>query len=366
MNTRGKKTTIKEERGFSLIEALLAMGITLVVLAGVFGVFRSMVDLNFAATQVAENTRSLQTVLNLIKTDLQKVQNDGAIPAAAGTVWRNTRCFTAATGSITNPPCAIPAGTILPAGTVVNTAAGAVIRFDAVKPGMQNGFDAVSIFYEDGLNNNINVTVQNNGGNIRLSPDDITTANNAIKNEVNPAVAVAGNTNMFRNIIAGDFILFNRNNMVQLVTGTTAAPNPTITFNQVGIGTGINLNFNAAAAALNGAVTANFPAVVTRMRRVTYYHETDTAGTRWLMRQINARPAVRIIPGTLNLSYDVAGAGPGLNQNQSANTVNNNNDQRNIRMVRITINIAAETPRPGKKPVSNSNKISTQVAIRIT
>jgi len=67
----------RRERGFSLIELLIAMGITLIILAAAFMTFKSATDISSASTQVYEANQNLQTAINLIRRDLRKAGNGG-------------------------------------------------------------------------------------------------------------------------------------------------------------------------------------------------------------------------------------------------------------------------------------------------
>ena len=361
MNIREKKegnAFVRGEQGLGILEALLAVAITLLVMAGALGAFKSITDLSVAATHTSENNHDLMVALNLLKIDLQKVDSDGLFRAGYGgavvntnaNAWSATRCFNETTKEVTNNCLGGTSGmTILPAGTVD----GNYIRFDAVKPGTLNDMDSISVFYEDSYAKRISVTVQDIGGGvIQLSP-----------NNADPA-ALAKNGDMFNAIRPYDFILIN-DDIVQLVTeASNPGEPPTRTLRLNDKGSGINANHGQLMGEL-GVGPGGFDASVKLMRRVTYFRETDPeTGIIWLMRQVNAKPPSRLIPGVTDLSLDYYVVGPNLERNASGDTVNNAGDQRNIRMVNVSITITAEDPLPNGKIVSNT--ISTDIAVRIS
>ena len=77
---KNRRTSIKKECGFTLIEVLIAMAVTLVILAAAFGVFKTMSDSGSAAAKVAEIESDIQASINLMRLDLYKVGGDGIIP----------------------------------------------------------------------------------------------------------------------------------------------------------------------------------------------------------------------------------------------------------------------------------------------
>ena len=66
METKERCASLRTELGFSLVEALIAMLITLVVLSAAFGAFKSMADVNTASVYSIEVTQNLQSSLTVI------------------------------------------------------------------------------------------------------------------------------------------------------------------------------------------------------------------------------------------------------------------------------------------------------------
>ena len=294
MNVKKKKRAIFTcAQGFSLIEALFAMAATLVILAASVGIFKSVTDMGDSAMQVADVSQDIQVSLNLIRRDLQKTGKISGlgIPLPFTGVdpnpWKGNRWCNGTGCSGTNGTTLLIAGVPgetrgFPANTVV---------FDAVTPGkISNGSDdtdAISIFYEDDFAINIDVVgmVPNS---IRLDPNLMTSKNSA----------------KFAAIRPGDFILLQgaTESILQHVAGVTFNSGIENPYTEIKLNNPIELGFNQSMSFLGGEEIR-----ATLLRRVTYYLERDDDNdTVWLMRQVNVRPAVRIISGIkeFSLTYD--------------------------------------------------------------
>ena len=359
-----KEILIRRERGFSLIEALIAMAITLIVMAGALGVIKSMTDMSFAASQTSETSQNTQTALNLMRRDLQKTDNvfvgNNGIPLRNPTTgsnpWNSTRCLD---GS--GAPCAtglLPEGTPATPTTRPGLPASTTVVFDAVTPMTVNGRGAISILYADSFARRIPVTVQRQTGS--------TTAAQAT---INPG-ASAEVLERFGAIRRGDIILLenpaNTDDIVLQVV-TSIPSSTTIWFGGTAAGTsppadltGLNQSF-APSAAITYAVTL--------MRRVTYYvedrqdEEDATKQVRWLMRQVNTRAATPLIPGIteFRLSYDIAntdGVGIAAAAVSSPTAI----QRMNIRKVNVTIANTSPGGIPNRPAAVNT--VTTSMAVR--
>ncbi|MDR0311869.1 MAG: prepilin-type N-terminal cleavage/methylation domain-containing protein, partial [Acidobacteriota bacterium] len=78
---KSKKAAIRCERGFSLIEVLIAMGISLVILAAAIAIMKSMTDSSAATSRLSELNSDNQAAMNLIRRDLQQIGGSGVIAA---------------------------------------------------------------------------------------------------------------------------------------------------------------------------------------------------------------------------------------------------------------------------------------------
>jgi len=297
-----EKTIVHRNDGFSLIEALIALAITLVVLAAAFGVFRSVTHSGSAANQVYEVTTDTQAALNLIRRDLQKTDSlpETGIPLSGTSLseifWSGDRCFNGNTeGQVDcsdgdNSYKIADDSTILLIGTSdtgrTNSTGGYV--FDAVTPTKVNGNDAVIIIYEDDFARNISAgtTLEDSG----FSSFELVTTNTVLQQSIRD----------------GDFIILRDQPgvlgeegvpVLQRINCTNDICKGVILLNKSSA-----VNTDARIDILEGDVNVSI------LRRVTYYlKEDENDGKTWLMRQVNSRPAEKLVSGVkeFNLSYDV-------------------------------------------------------------
>lgn len=301
INKEGK-TIVHRNDGFSLVEVLIALAITLVLLAAVLGVFRSILNSSSAANQVSEITSDAQAALNLLRRDLQKTESipDGGIPLSGELLseiyWRGDKCISDNSSTDIQIDCSdgdnsytiTDNGTILLAGTSdvgrLDSSGGYV--FDAVTPTKVNGNDAIIIIYEDDFARDISAgtTLETSG----FKSFELITTNTVLQNSI-------------RN---GDFISLRTQPgtpgsdglpVLQRVHCDEDTCDSEITLN---LGSAINSDIRVSS--LRGFVNVSI------LRRVTYFLKEDE-GRTWLMRQVNSRPAEKLIPGILDfkLSYDI-------------------------------------------------------------
>jgi len=346
MKNKNKIKYAQKEYGFSLTEVLIAMAITLVILAAALAGWKSMTDTGAAAAKVSEINSDIQASLNLIRLDLYKVGGDGILPEEImiNGNWQGNRCIRG--GSVTNN-CDNPVvGDIVLLKGTPDDGGGYV--FDGITPGLANGHSAMSVVFLDDFARGINTTIKTADGlSLEVIPGD------------------AKNTRKFSAIRQGDIVFLRRGFRVALqhVTGKTST---TISFASDTTG----MNQSLIASGLGGL---NDEVEVQLMRRVTYYLDTvPVAGNpAWLMRQVNFRPAVQLIPGVLGfqLTYELidktAGGiqeiniAPGTRGSRQAGTkysidvdVQNNkeyfddNPRRTIDIRRVNVNIWADSVSP--------------------
>jgi len=124
-----KKAIVRceRERGFSLVEVLISLGIALVILAAAIGVFKSMTDSGVAATEVYERNTDIQAALNLIRRDLGRI--DRSKDLKGNTSFK-----------------AVPGDWYTSAGHKTEEITGFKV-LDYVTPGVVNGADAMIISY---------------------------------------------------------------------------------------------------------------------------------------------------------------------------------------------------------------------------
>lgn len=288
MNTEKKnKKTVSRERGFSLMEVMIALAITLVVLWAAFAMFKSMSDTGGAAAQLTESNTDVQASLNMIRRDLRKVDGGDAIPSAgiplqAGD-WADTRW--------------IDTNVLLLGGTDITARAGIVsntnFALDAITPGTVNNNSAMSLVYIDEYARGIGATLL------------VTPGNNTVS-----VTAAGANSSRVSAIEESDFILIkniaNNNVIMAYVTGVNSTGGTTTISLATGTDpSGVNQGLDTNFIAPGNAVQVNL------LRYVAYFLDVDPnqsdSGTAWLMRQVNLKPATQLIPGVtgFKLTYDV-------------------------------------------------------------
>jgi len=80
---------MRREQGFSLIELMVAMAVTLIIVAATLGLFQTALRTNESSTELSNMNGNLRSAMNLISRDLlqagQGIPTGGvAIPAGGG------------------------------------------------------------------------------------------------------------------------------------------------------------------------------------------------------------------------------------------------------------------------------------------
>jgi hypothetical protein len=325
-----------QDDGFTLIEALLATALTLVVVGAGLGAFTKGMDITDTARIISETNQSLQVAESLMVRDFiqigQGIPRGGIpIPTGAGSaaIARPAQAGAALTfpGAWTTMPAAGPGGSMGPVVLGVTT-------------------DIVTMLYADSslqLNQYQLIAVAADGSSMTV--DDRTPITNADGLKV------------------GDVILFTNalGNAMQMVTQTNNnqtvnfALNDAIGLNQRGAAQGTVMNIQA------GGVFP--PTTATRVLMISYYVDTatDPALPR-LMRQVNggAPRAIALGVENLQLSYDfVDGVGNPTNQ-ESVPAANSPNQIRkvNLFMSARSLDLNTHTKQYYR------NTVATQIGLR--
>ena len=300
----------RKDVGFSLVEAVIALAITIVILGVGLMIIKSMMDSNVSATSVYEVNADNQAALNVIRRDLQKVgrfdiaaiRNGIPLPVDSSNpdAWGNNRCFDTE-GNMTNSDCTNPGKNemLLFKGTN-NDLRGFIddgYVLDVVTPGIVNGHDAVSILYID------DSAQIGPGGSVLIGTDGKVVV--GIDAQLSGGYQTSSGTltssaaNGFKAIREGDFIYLAQSNILQYVSKVDG------TGNIVTISDGPETSVSD---------TANFNETVYLLRRVTYYMESapSEASPAWLMRQVNLNSPSRVVSGITNfkLTYDILNVSP--------------------------------------------------------
>lgn len=310
----------KSQRGFTLLELLVASSIGLIVILCMTSLFKTGMDATFTVTQRAETQQNMRAAIQLMSKDISL--------AGAGLPSSGLQLVTGGTlskyGCNQTGTCYIPGGTYPKSGAGVNNYMyGIIPGFNA---GVQN--NAVIPAAPGQINSSITSIYCDYNfslSNFKFTFPSATTAGVAVINPViqpNNILAPGG-------LNVGDLLLFtvstpgngtssSGTSLVQnaaVAAEITGIPSNTqinfsggdaLNFNQTGGGTANNLATVAAAAALAGAQTS-----VCRLNAVSYFLQVPAAGgtvqTPRLMRQVNGLDAVPVADNIINLqfTYDV-------------------------------------------------------------
>lgn len=311
--------TFKSQRGFSLLELLVASSIGLTVVLLMTSLFKTGMDATMKVTQRAETQQNMRAAIELMTKDISLA--GAGLPSGGlqlGTAGLSRfACNQAGTCYITN-------------GTYPNSGSGSTNYMYAIEPGFQVGVQNGAVIPAAPGQTNSSITTVYCDYNFPLTNFNftLTSATSATVSVVNAGVTP-------NNILApgglqiGDLLLFNvsvpgngnpgnnsGNSLVQtaaVVAEITGIPNnTTINF---AAGDALNMNFssgsNNLASVATAAATAGAQMRVWRLEAVSYFLQVPPAGGTVqlprLMRQVNGLNAVPVADGIINLqfTYDV-------------------------------------------------------------
>jgi prepilin-type N-terminal cleavage/methylation domain-containing protein len=308
------------QRGFSLLELMIASAVGLLVIAAMTSLFKIGMDATFTITQRAETQQNMRAAIELMTQDIGLAGAglpSGGLQLVTGGTLSRFACNQTGT-------CYVPGNTYPPSGT------GTPNYMYGLIPGFANGVQNGAVIPAAPGQINSRITSIYCDYNFPLSnftfsfPGGPTQVNVAVNNAaIQPNnILAAGGLN------PGDLILFivstpgngTGNNGTSLVQNaavvaeiTTIPNNTTINFaagdslnlNQTGPGTNNNLGPVIANAAPGTQMTA------CRLNAVTYFLQVPPAGgtvqTPRLMRQVNGLNAVPVADNIINvqITYDV-------------------------------------------------------------
>ncbi|HXX70708.1 MAG TPA: prepilin-type N-terminal cleavage/methylation domain-containing protein [Candidatus Acidoferrum sp.] len=334
---------MRRQKGFSLVEVLVATTITVLILAATLGTLNTALNATQAVTLMADTQENLRAGMNYIVRDF--MQTGAGIPQNGITIPNtNGASLTNRPGPGTPPPGAFgtfnAAWTALPA-IVPGPGLGPITTTSG------QGTDMVTILYADTTLQDVNghwlnefpvfLAPQNGGatgcaaGNPNPAPaGNITTGNGTTTVTFDPSCIVinTGTTG----IQAGDLILLQNNNTIGdgSVTGTDTAitdssgqmalltvSNVNVAGNSVTFSPNDAFNLNASGATAGtikqiqiqaGPNQGQFPTTTaTRLWMITYYINNQNPTRPLLMRQVNMNPpqAVGEVIENMNILYDI-------------------------------------------------------------
>jgi prepilin-type N-terminal cleavage/methylation domain-containing protein len=317
--------TGKSQRGFSLLELLVASSIGLILMAAMTSLFRMGMAATFTVTQRAETQQNMRAAIELMTKDIS-LAGSGLptgglqLPANGGATLSQYACNQAGT-------CYVPVH------TYPNNGAGGPNYMYGILPGFNNGVQNNAVIPNAPGQINSSITSIYCDYNFPLDAFKITvpaagggaTATVTVPNPPAPSpnsiLAPGG-------LVAGDLLLFvvsspgngtgvNGTSSVQTATAvaeiTSIPSNSAINF---AAGDPLNVNQNAGGITNNMAVVAANAVAgsnlsVCRLYAVTYFLQVPPAGgttqTPRLMRQVNGQNAVPVADNIINLqiTYDV-------------------------------------------------------------
>lgn len=311
--------TFKSQRGFSLLELLVASSIGLTVVLLMTSLFKTGMDATMKVTQRAETQQNIRAAIELMTKDISLA--GGGLPSGG---------LQLGTGGLSKFGCNQAGTCYITGGTYPNSGSGSPNYMYAIEPGfavgVQNG--AVIPAAPGQINSSITTVYCDYNFPLTNFKFTLTSATSASVSVINAGVTP-------NNILApgglqvGDLLLFNvsvpgngnpgnnnGNSLVQtaaVVAEITGIPNnSTIGF---AAGDALNMNFSAGsnnlASVATAAAAAGAQMSVWRLQAVSYFLQVPPAGGTVqlprLMRQVNGLTAVPVADGIINLqfTYDV-------------------------------------------------------------
>jgi prepilin-type N-terminal cleavage/methylation domain-containing protein len=309
---------MKSQRGFSLLELLVASSIGLTVLLVMTSLFKTGMDATMKVTQRAETQQNLRAAIELMTKDISL--------AGAGLPNGGLQLSTAGLSKIA---CNQAGTCYLTGGTYPNSSTGSANYMYAIEPAFGTGVEGGAVITAAPAATNSAITTVYCDYNFPLANFTFT-----FPGATTAGVAVVNGGITPNNILApgglqvGDLLLFqvstpgngksaSGTSLVQnaaVVAEITGIPNNTT----IDFATGDALNFNFTSGSNNlGAVATAAAGVgaqtsVCRLEVVTYFLQVPVAGgglvqTPRLMRQVNGLTAVPVADNIINLqfTYDV-------------------------------------------------------------
>lgn len=321
------------DRGFTLVEAIIAAALAMIVLGSALSAFNSSMGLADTSRIVSETNHSLQAAMSLMVRDLlqtgQGIPTGGIpLPSGAGATAVNRPAPAAATFPATweTLPAISPGSAAGPTVLGVTTDIVNIVYRDQTINLNQFPLDAIST---DGLTMTVNAGT-NIGGADGLRPGDLILFSNPNGNAMQTVTSVAG----------------------QVVTMATADP---MNLNQPGAAAG-----NLLAIGDAGLFP---PTTAVRVTMVSYYIDVTTDPTLpRLVRQMNAGARLAIALGVENVqfTYDIVdGATNPINVNAPSGA----NSAHQIRKVRLFISARSLDPGPVTHQFMR-NSMATDVGLR--
>jgi prepilin-type N-terminal cleavage/methylation domain-containing protein len=364
------KRRSKAQRGFTLVELMVASFIGVLVIIAMSSLFKTGMDATFTITQRLETQQNMRAGIELMTQDISLA--GAGLPSGGLQLPTNAVSFFA---------CNQTGTCYVPAHNYPNNGAGGINYMYGILPGFSNGVQAGAVIPNAPGQINSSITSIYCDYNFSLAnftftfttpaTVDVATVNGAV--QPNSILAAGGLTQ-------GDLLLFvvsgagnpaNGNAPVQAAAGVGEITN--LTANGITFAAGDPLNFNQTAGANTltavaaAAGAANSQMTVCRLFAVTYFLEVPAAGgtvqTPRLMRQVNGLDAIPVADNIINLqfSYDVIDSNLGTISANQPDPVGAGQSPSLIQKVNIWIMGESLTPSGNK---SQNMYLATSVSAR--
>jgi prepilin-type N-terminal cleavage/methylation domain-containing protein len=321
MKTTMKITNSNSQRGFTLLELMIASAVGLVVIAAMTSLFKIGMDATFVVTQRAETQQNMRAAIEFMTKDislagsglpsggLQLVVNNGATKSRIACNQLGT-CY-------------------LPNNTYPNSSSGVQNYMYGIIPGFNNGVQGAAVItaapgqVNDSITSiycDYNFSLSNFTFAFPSSSQATVTVNNVAvqpNNILSPGGLAAGDLILFLVSSPGNGAGNNGTSLIQtgaVVAEITAIPNSTT----IDFAAGDALNFNQNGAGMNNNLASVIAGLgagtqmsACRLNAVSYFIQVPAAGgtvqTPRLMRQVNGQNAIPVADNIINLqiTYDV-------------------------------------------------------------
>lgn len=326
----------RSDDGFTLVEALIAMGLTLAVISAGLGMFNQSVRLADTTRIVSETNQNLQVATSLMVRDFIQAGRgipQGGVPLPAG--GPATAVVRPGPGTLTFPDTWDTVPAVTPGSALGPTLLGLPT-------------DIITVLYADATINLAEfplVLVDGTNNQIRVDPRTPITGADGLR--------------------VGDLLLFSNplGSAVRMITAIPGGAEQVVT---LAPGDPLNLNQNATQGALQNLETGPNqypPTTATRIVMVSYYVDstTDPQLPR-LVRQVNAGQQLAIALGVenLQLSYDLV---DGVTNPSNVATPTGGNSPHQIRKINMFLSARSIDRNPRTQDYVR-NSIATQVGLR--
>jgi len=372
---------MKKQAGFTMIEFMIAMGVTLVVLAAAVGAIMSTMRSNQNVALSADLNDNLRASLNLVRQDI--VLAGEGIPAGGISIPSGPGI------TINRPgPVALkflqPFLPALSMGTALGPTVPILVRA-GVPPGGGAPSDMITLIYQD------NTWDSNPAANLQTALDSAPINRVAVgaTPACNGSITATGNAVTFdANCVdmskarvpvqPGDLFMFSNINGTALQTVTSIngqvvnfASNPGVDkfgLNQTGAAQGTIVQLQNKVPASNPVAYAGTypPTTATRIWMISYYLDTTTDPQHYrLVRQVNfnpTQPVAEIIEG-LQFTYNFVDANVPPTIYANSTSVPPGLTESNIRSVNLFLGARANAP-SGSNSAYIRDNMKTQISVR--